>query len=63
VPAGNFLIPSVRKLVLAGKLKIVQWSQTPLGALKSSQIRTKDLASLGTSTHCRGRGIFSPSQE
>jgi len=63
VLVGNFLIPSIRKLVLAGKLKIFQWSQTSLGASKSSQIRTKDLASLGTSTHCKGGEIFSPSQE
>jgi len=49
-------------VILAGKLKIIQWSQVPpFGASGSSIIRTSDLVLIGTSLHTSGGEMFSPS--
>jgi hypothetical protein len=62
VPEGKFFIPSGKEFRLAGKLKIIQWSQVPIGASGSSIIRAKVAVKSGTSLHSNGGEIFSPSQ-
>ncbi|CAG8794642.1 11347_t:CDS:2 [Gigaspora margarita] len=62
VPGGNCFVPSGKKVRVEGKLKIIQWSQVPLGASGSSIIKTKDLVLAGISLHISGGEIFFPSQ-